>query len=807
MKRAAVVLVFTVWSGASALAAHAGWPVAARLRSGQTLQARVVAPGIVQVRLVGPEGFTPSLLERYGIVRTDWPGAGGEVRRDGETLRLSGEGISVVVDTRDGAMRLENGEGKVNCARIAPILSDLSGEQALSLVARADALVAPFRSDKDRGPILGDPGAGRLAKSATEGTPGGIGFGLVASLGKDERFYGLGTASKQHIQLRGGVYANWVRYKDAEQPVPFLMSTAGWGLFLDTTWRHYVDLGKAVPDEAFVFGPEGDLGFFLFAGAGMPQILDRYTQVSGRPMLLPQWAYGLTWINHYNSNQKEVMDNAREFRRSGIPCDGMGLEPGWMKKEYDFSTKKAWNTDRFYIPDWLRGKWGADLTFLGALKRRGFKVHLWLCGDFDLTDAEERESAQREGRTWAGTLEPWFDHLKGFLDDGVAGFKLDPARYVDTADPSRQYANGRSEYEVHNVNPVLWAKQIREGQAAHTGLRPMLQYCGGWAGTQRYTAQTVGDIGGGPDGLAWELSAGLSGYMNTSGDMWINPPASEERWHEGAAMHFGFLSAWSLIDGWAFMEQPWWSTETREAMVRDYARLRYRLLPYIYSAAHEGHRSGLPIMRAMPLVFPEDAALADSTSEWMLGDSLLATAFSDRVTLPAGLWIDYWTGKGHEGPATFPAEIPQNRGGGLFVRGGAILPMAPEMEYVGHRPMDRLELHVYPQGESRFRLSEDDGLTLGHEKGEVAETEIVSKEVQGRVTLSIGPRVGSYSGMPASRVFDVVMHDTKPLSVTLDGKPVSASAWSYDGGARAARVTIAEEPERKAARVLIMRTR
>ena len=799
MRRSALVpclLLVAAWAAPS-FGAEGEWPLAARLRSGQTLRARAVAPGILQVRLVPPAGFTPSLLERYGIVRGDWPEAGGRVSAEGTALRLSGAGIAAVVDTADGALRLEDGAGRVLCARLAPVLSDVSGEASRGLVARASALAAPFHGEKDPAPVPGDPGGGHF------------GFGLTANLRPGERFYGLGTASKEHVQLRGGTYYNWVRYQQDEQPVPFLMSSAGWGIFLDTSWRHYVDVGKAVADEAFLWGPEGDLGFFLFVGNGMPQVLDRYTQVTGRPMLLPQWAYGLTWINPYNANQKEVLDNARDFRRGGIPCDGFGLEPGWMKKDYDFSTKKAWNTDRFYIPDWLRGKGGANSTFLGALRRRGFKLHLWLCGEYDLTDAEERDVAAREGRTWPGTLEPWFEHLKGFIDDGVLGWKLDPGRFVDSPDPAHRYANGRSEYEVHNLSPVLWAKQIRGGQAAYTGLRPMLQYCGGWAGTQRYTAHTVGDIGGGPEGVVWELSAGLSGYMNTSGDTWVNRPASDTRWPEGAGIHFGFLSAWSLIDGWAFVEQPWWSTEAIEAMVRDYARLRYRLLPYLYATAHQGHRSGLPIMRAMPLVFPDDPALADATTEWMLGDSLLVSAFSSRVTLPAGRWIDYWTGREHVGPASFEAETPANRGGGLFVRAGAILPMAPEMDYVGQKPLDRIELHVYPDGESQFRLYEDDGLTLGYEKGEVAETEIRSTRTPRAVTLRIAPRAGAYAGMPATRTFEVAVHGARPVSVALDGRPLAAGAagWRYDATAGALRVTLAEDSARRATRVLTVRTR
>ena len=104
------------------------------------------------------------------------------------------------------------------------------------------------------------------------------------------------------------------RYKNSEQPVPFLMSSSGWGIFLNTTWRHYVDLGQSNSEELLIWGAEGDLDFFLIAGVDFAELLDRYTQISGRPMLLPQWAYGLTWINFVNADQWQVLDNARRFR-------------------------------------------------------------------------------------------------------------------------------------------------------------------------------------------------------------------------------------------------------------------------------------------------------------------------------------------------------------------------------------------------------------------------------------------------------------------------------------------------------------
>jgi alpha-glucosidase (family GH31 glycosyl hydrolase) len=780
-------------------------PMTVKLKSGQFLEARALAPGVFRVRLGPSAVFAQSLQERYGVVRSGWPGVPVGTRSTAGTVMLSTAEGDLTVDKASGKIALRDHAGHSLSPEIAPLLSNLAVQQRRELWLRAKTLVEMFRGeDKYPVPNLGD--SPENMKS---------GFGLTCSLQPDERFYGLGTASKQHIQLRGQAFYNWVRYRHDEQPVPFVMSSAGWGLFLNTSWRHYIDIGKGELNRLFIWGPEGDLDFFLITGSGFPELLNRYTQITGRPMLLPQWAYGLTWINHVLSNQYEVLENARTFRQEHIPCDGFGLDAGWEKKGERCSTKLEWNTDRFYIPKFMKGKGGRNQSFIAALRRLGFKLHLWVCTDYDLTGEEERVIAEREHRPVPPGPEAWFAHLKGFLDDGVAGWKFDPAHLVDLPKPNRRYANGRSESEMHNLNQVLMVKQVNQGQTQYTGRRAMMQYCGGWAGTQRWAASTVGDIMAGPDGVAWMLNSGMSGFMNTSGDMWVNRPASlawcycsegdrNVYWPEGAGIHLGFLSAWTLIDGWAYSEQPWLAGEKLEHMVKAYARLRYSLMPYIYSAAHTGSLSGMPIMRAMPLMFPDDPALQDSIRQYMLGDDLLVTVFTPKVRFPVGRWIDYWTGKEYFGPAEITYQIPEGRGGGLFIRAGAILPCWREMDYVAQKPVDELSLHVYPEGRSHFTLYEDDGLTPGYDKGEVAQTDITCQRKQDEVTLTIAPRRGTYVGMPDRRSFQVWIHGTKPVRILVNRQPMreGLQGWQFDGGAKAIRLQLEEDPRRKAPQVV-----
>jgi alpha-glucosidase (family GH31 glycosyl hydrolase) len=452
-------------------------------------------------------------------------------------------------------------------------------------------------------------------------------------------------------------------------------------------------------------------------------------------------------------------------------------------------------------------------------------MSLWLCCDYDLSYEEERragavspeagsERARHEDDfevdyhlhnpirmdKLTRPEEPWFEHLKQFVDQGVSAFKMDGASQVNEH-PDRKWGNGMDDEEMHNLYPTLLNKQMHLGFAEHTGRRPMIYSSGGYAGIQRYAATWAGDTGGGPRPLVSMLNHGMSGHVNTSCDMDVFTPAG---------IHFGFLQAWSQVCSWAYWRHPWLLGEELLAVFQFYARFRYRLLPYIYSTAHVAAQTGMPIMRAMPLLFPEDPRSDELVQQYMLGDAFLTAAFADEIRLPRGTWIDVWTGQAYVGPRDVPVEFPEDRGGPLFVRDGAIVPTWPEMDYVGQRPVDKLGLEVYlNKGDVRntFSLYEDDGETFGYLEGQVARTRIACERRGNETTVCIGPREGAYDGMPAERSYDVSLYVTAPPTrVWVNDRPVEqgegASCWRYEKSGRALCLTVAEDPERREALVV-----
>ncbi|MCK5758010.1 MAG: glycoside hydrolase family 31 protein, partial [Clostridiales bacterium] len=543
------------------------------------------------------------------------------------------------------------------------------------------------------------------------------GFSADLAVTKEEKFYGMGDVNREILQKRGTTAKIWVKNVKSYVPIPFLMSSAGWAVFSNTTFRHNFDICDSDPDTVRIFGYYGELDMLFFIGEDYKSLLNQYTAVSGRPVLLPKFGYGLTFVSNMQANAREMLDDCMHFRDRDIPCDVIGLEPGWMETYYDKSVDKKFDPERFYIPEWFsNNETSLQNTFFGAVKRLGFKLSLWLCCDYDLSYEEERnavipsldevidedmdylpskddfEKDQNIGHEplsmdkFTKRDEGYFEHLKKFVDLGACAFKMDGAWQVNEH-PDRKWGNKMDDEQMHNLYPLLLSKQMSTGFSKHTGRRSMIYSSGGFAGIQQYAATWAGDTGGGSKPLVSMLNHAMSGHVNTSCDMHVFTK-------EG--IHFGFLQSWSQVCSWAYWRHPWLLGKELEDIFRYYAKLRYSLIPYIYSTAYQAYLSGMPIMRPLPFLYPNDPKADEYIMEYMLGDSLLITCYTEDLYLPEGKWIDWFTGDVFTGPSTENYIAPKNRGGAIFVKAGAIIPMQLPIDYVGQVPQDKIILEVFP---------------------------------------------------------------------------------------------------------------
>ncbi|MCD6361917.1 MAG: glycoside hydrolase family 31 protein [Armatimonadetes bacterium] len=732
-----------------------------------TLSVEFCAPGIIRIRKWQGEAPPVKHLIRYGFYRSDWP----EVEVDSDVT-------SHTASARGELLRVR---------------ADASGTLTISDAA-GDTLLAETE------PALPGPDPG---------------FRLRFGLSEGSRLVGLGDQTRDRINQRGTRGDLWIRNVSAYIPIPLVVSSDGFGVLLNTTRRVLYDLG-ATSDDWFGFEcAEDSADWYFLYGPDPTEVMDRYTQVTGRPMMPPKWALGLWFICRTQADAREFTDDCLNFRREGIPCDCIGLEPGWMETNYDATINKRWSDERFRVPDYDRFRF----HFFAAARRMGFKPGLWLCNDYDLSWEEERRVAPEiraaEEQAASGFAEgyeqdehlagkryqdnltrrdvPWYDHLTHFVDEGAHWFKQDGAMQV-LEHPDRLWGNGMTDAQMHNLYPLLYSRQMLQGYREHTGRRTFTFTCAGWAGLQALTGTWTGDTGGEEGPLVACLNLSLSGHGMSTCDMDVSTPAG---------IHFGMLLPWAQLNSWNYWRHPWLQGEQLQAVFTDYARLRYRLLPYIYSTAWLAHTTGVPMMRSMPLHWPDEAAAYDSLRQYLLGPALLVASFTDEIWLPPGDWHNFWTGERLRGGRRARPEVPEDRGGPLLAAAGAIVPMGPDMDYVGQRPEDELTVHVWAGPESSFTLYEDDGLTYEFERGAYRTTVISQRPTTGGLQVNVAAPEGDFTGAPlwgdsaaarrgnlaaatppgspfgpaGERDLTIVVHGLDEVtSVTLDGTPVPRGA-------------------------------
>ncbi len=717
----------------------------------QTIAVEFCTPGIVRVRKF-PGGVPPTkLLIRYEFFKDDWTPTGLSFQEDVESVSLSSELLTVSVALADGTISV----------------LDAAGEELL----------------KETMPAVSGPEPGFEAR-----------FELPAQ----RRFFGTGDQNRERVEHRGHSADLWVRNVTSYMPIPFFMTNDGFGLLVNTTRQTLLDLG-ASSEDWFGFSAAGDsLDYYFLYGPSPKEVITRYTEVTGKPFMPPKWAFGLFFICRTQADARELMDDCYSFRRERIPCDAISLEPGWMETNYDFSVEKKWHPERFPIASWSEQ---AQDGFLHAIRRMGYKFGLWLCCDYDFTHEEERrlgvsvETAEDESKAehdlfkdeqlghgmrldkWTRPEEPWFEHLKKFVDQGAEFFKQDAGSTV-FHHPDRLWGNGLTDADMHNLIPLFYARQMYEGLRDHTGRRPFVFYCLGWAGIQAHAATWAGDTGGEHNSAMASLNLSMSGHGMTTCDMHVFTPAG---------IHFGFLQPWSMINSFYCWYHPWYLGDEMKPIFIWYARLRYRLIPYLYSCAWEAHTTGVPILRAMPLEFPDDPQTHDLQRQYMLGPAILVGMFTDRIYLPEGDWHDFWSGERVSGGQWYEPAVPANRGGPLMVRPGAIVPMnGREIEYVGQEPDDELTVHVYPGPATAFELYEDDGTGHEFEDGKRRITRMAQESTDEHTHIEIAAAEGDFEGAVQSRHLQFVVHDIPyPSDVVVNGENVSPGgedvtpAWQW----------------------------
>jgi alpha-glucosidase len=521
-------------------------------------------------------------------------------------------------------------------------------------------------------------------------------------------------------------------------PVPFYLSTAGYGVF-----RNTFDIGLYSFKDTLAFSHNEDrFDAFYFYGPSLKKILDGYTRMTGRPFLMPRWALSLGDANCYNRGAKG--DATKNYAGTGLNGTTPDVIHLVADKYVDNQMPHGW-----ILPN---DGYGCGYTKLdstiGELHRRGFYTGLWTENGVDRIAKEVGQYGSRL-------------------------CKLD----VAWVGPGYKYA-------------LDACKAAYNGIEHNSDARGFIWSVMGWAGTQKYSTVWSGDQTGNWEYIRFHIptviGSGLSAQNAATGDVDGIFGGSPETYVRDLQWKC-FTPVFMVMSGWAKKDkQPYIYGEPYTSINRRYLALKMRLTPYMYTYCQEAHRTGVPTTRAMVLEFPGDSMTWGKQTQYqfMNGEWLLVAPVyknetkRDSIYLPAGTWYDYWDGRAYTGGrwlSDYPAPLDKLP---LFVRAGAIIPMYPAMNFDGEKRADTLTLDVYPFGHSAFHLYEDDGLTRQYRNGAFARTTIEADSDAGKgLRVTIRPAIGTYAGKYLKRVYLLDIHRRNaPGKVWINGVPVSISA-------------------------------
>lgn len=542
---------------------------------------------------------------------------------------------------------------------------------------------------------------------------------------------------------------------------------------------------RKVDDRTVFSSPVAEcVDYTVFTGDA-DDIIASYRKVTGEVPLMPSWAFGYIHCRERFHSQEELLSTARRFREEQIPID-------LIVQDWQYWGRYGWNAMRFdeeHYPD--------PAKMVSDLHDMDMKLMISVWSKMD-PNSEVGKIAQERGHFIPNTT--WIDffdkdassfYWSNFRDRLLKPYGID-AWWQDATEPENDDLEGRKILkntvpgEVYrNVYPVMVSKTIFEGLAKDDPeRRPMIFTRSGFSGVQRYGAVLwSGDVGNDWKTLRYQISSGL-GFVATGLPWWTYDAGgffrpydqySNEDYIERMIrwIQVGTFLPMMRVHGYMSNTEPWQYGPEAQRIITEQIRLRYRLLPYIYSEASRVTTEGYTLMRPLIFDFPDDTDALKQDNEYMFGQSLLVCPVTEkgvsqwRVYLPEneGGWYDFRTGKKYgngwsEVPVTIE-DIP------VFAKAGSILPLGPVKQHAAEKSDEPLTINVYPGADACFNLFEDDGLSVDGSSSTIPFTWDDSSR-----TLTIGKRQGSFEGMEETRTFNIAVAGTEK-SIRYDGRKVT----------------------------------
>ncbi|MCM1536874.1 MAG: DUF5110 domain-containing protein [bacterium] len=596
----------------------------------------------------------------------------------------------------------------------------------------------------------------------------------------DEHFYGLGEDNDGYLgnMDRRGTTRDMITgqrinigHVTADIPVTFFMSTgenAPYGIFVDNSYRMLFDMGKASNTEYFWQAEGGSFVQYFFCGDNFTDILGEYTNLTGKPSMPPLWALGYIQCKCSYWCWDEIDEIIETLDEKRFPLDCIVFDYDWTENFHNFKWNKRWNGD--------------SPRKIAEYRDQGLHFMVSNSGPMIRKDSDNFQSAlnagilarDKDGNTvtcghYGGELmdfsnpamKDWLQpQLNRVLDDGIESWWLDLTEPEGDPDGTQYYEGGKA--KVHNPFCLLNVRLYNEITLEYNNhKRPFILTRTGTAGIQKYNAAIwSGDVFSDyktftahiPEALNTAMS-GIPLWTSDSGGFMSstnNSVCNENIYKNDPAAHTALYERWLQFACFcpitrvhhAGQSSPFVFGELLTDSAAHYVRLRYRLLPYIYSYNYHAHITGAPMMRALVFEYPDDKNVFDIKDEYLFGSELLVApvivekAAEREVYFPEGEWFDWDYGYCYEGGKSNTVHAPQNRIP-VFVKSGSIIPMAAQAYRTNEIDWKHIELKIYPSGTCVFDMFTDDGISYGFEQGSFTLTHIECEDSEAETRIKI----------------------------------------------------------------------
>lgn len=710
------------------------------------VEVQFYTPKIVRV-LKSPEGTTfkkesLSVIKRPEVVKL-------EISKKNELVLLQSDALQVELNLQTGKVAFKDSKGR-------PLLTEKDHGAQFTAIKDADR-----NSNSVRQAFL---------------------------LDKEEVIYGLGQ--QQNGKMNQRKQKVYLRQDNMKVAIPFFQSTKGYGLF----WDNYSPTTFTDNVQETSFDSEvGDCSdyYFMLGGSG-DGVVARMRELTGDAPMMPLWSYGFSQSRERYKTQFELVDVVKKYRSLKVPLDGIIQDWQYWGKD------STWNAMTFDPATFPRPQ-----KMIDSVHKMNSHIFIVAWPGFGPLTKQYKEFKDKNMLinfdTWppkAG-VKPYDvyhpvarDIYWDYLNKGIFSLGSD-AWWLDSSEPDHINMKDKDFDQptylgtlrsVRNAFPLQHVGGVYDHQRKTTSAkRVFILTRSAFAGQQRYSANTwSGDVVSNWDVFRRQIPAGLNfslcgiPYWNTDiggffagafvkGGGAKNPDFQDlyTRWMQFAAFTPLMRSHGTDIprEIYQFGKRGEWPFDVQEKFIN----LRYRLIPYLYSAAWTvSHNSG-SMMRALYMDFPADKRVLDIDNQYMFGKSFLVSPVTEKaskkqtVYLPAGsAWFDFWTGQLTEGGKTIERETPMDIMP-LYVKAGSIIPWGPKVQYAQEKSWDNLEIRIYPGADADFVLYEDENDSYNYEKGSF--TEIAFHWDNSSRTLTVGDRKGKFPGMLKSRKFNLVVVD------------------------------------------------